>query len=582
MRQNLRAALCLAILAATCHFAAAQTTSTTDAAPPAAPSTVEPDSQATPAPPSQSEPTPPAPDYLPSSLTYQIGVLLEDPAVARDHWGIIVTNLDGGLIYGLNQAQLFQPASNVKLFTTAAALALLGPDRTFETKISGTLNSSGRVTGDLILKGGGDANFDSGDLPYVAPANRPKNVPRVPLALHDIDDLVNQLIAKGVREVDGDIIGDDTLFPWEPYADNWTIDDAVWGYGAPVSALSIADNELRLTMTAGTKEGAPGSAVLEQAVPYYTIQGGVATVATKAEATGMQVVRTPGSRVLRIFGSMAVGDETDIEQVAIDDPAEYAAMALRAALLEHGIKVKGSARANHRLPTDAAGFLSLLRRDNGEKDYMEGGIDLAACIVDPPPLHGISVLATHRSSPLADDVQFTNKVSQNLHAELLLHHLARARSCSTGSTVEGARMVRAFLLRAGVDSNDFVFYDGSGLSSHDLVTPRATAKLLAFAATNPARIGRGSSLPWFADWKASLPVGGEDGTLGGRFAKPPLKDHLFAKTGTLGEARALSGYLDAASGRTVIFSIMVDNHLPGTSADRDVMDKIVAAIQAAE
>jgi D-alanyl-D-alanine carboxypeptidase/D-alanyl-D-alanine-endopeptidase (penicillin-binding protein 4) len=88
--------------------------------------------------------------------------------------------------------------------------------------------------------------------------------------------------------------------------------------------------------------------------------------------------------------------------------------------------------------------------------------------------------------------------------------------------------------------------------------------------------------PWFADWKASLPVGGEDGTLGGRFAKPPLKDHLFAKTGTLGEARALSGYLDAASGRTVIFSIMVGNHLPGTSADRDAMDKIVAAIAAAE
>jgi serine-type D-Ala-D-Ala carboxypeptidase/endopeptidase (penicillin-binding protein 4) len=112
-----------------------------------------------------------------------------------------------------------------------------------------------------------------------------------------------------------------------------------------------------------------------------------------------------------------------------------------------------------------------------------------------------------------------------------------------------------------------------------LVTPRAIAKLLSYAAHDPKT---GEPQPWFAVWKSSLPIGGEDGTLGSRFAKPPLKDHVFAKTGTLGEARALSGYLDAASGHTVIFSILVGNHLPGTSDDRDAMDKIVAAIQAAE
>ncbi len=131
-------------------------------------------------------------------------------------------------------------------------------------------------------------------------------------------------------------------------------------------------------------------------------------------------------------------------------------------------------------------------------------------------------------------------------------------------------MVRQFLLNAGLDGDDFVFYDGSGLSGHDLVTPRATAKLLAYA----------TSQPWFAQWKASLPVGGQDGTLAGRFAKPPLKDHLFAKTGTLSEARALSGYVDCASGNTVIFSVMVDNHAPNTPADREAMDSIVAAIAA--
>jgi D-alanyl-D-alanine carboxypeptidase/D-alanyl-D-alanine-endopeptidase (penicillin-binding protein 4) len=124
------------------------------------------------------------------------------------------------------------------------------------------------------------------------------------------------------------------------------------------------------------------------------------------------------------------------------------------------------------------------------------------------------------------------------------------------------------LTNAGLDGDDFVFYDGSGLSGHDLVTPRATVKLLGYA----------TGQPWFAQWKASLPVGGEDGTLAGRFAKAPLKDHLFAKTGTLSEARALSGYVDCASGKTVIFSVMVDNHAPNTPADREAMDSIVAAI----
>jgi D-alanyl-D-alanine carboxypeptidase/D-alanyl-D-alanine-endopeptidase (penicillin-binding protein 4) len=140
---------------------------------------------------------------------------------------------------------------------------------------------------------------------------------------------------------------------------------------------------------------------------------------------------------------------------------------------------------------------------------------------------------------------------------------------SDGSTAEGARVIRSFLTgTAGIDPEDFVFFDGSGLSGHDLVTPRATAQLLKFAAGQP----------WFADWRRTLPVGGEDGSLEARFPKAPLKDHVFAKTGTLGEARALSGYLDCASGQTVIFSIMVGNHMPRSNVDRDVMDKIVAAI----
>ena len=169
----------------------------------------------------------------------------------------------------------------------------------------------------------------------------------------------------------------------------------------------------------------------------------------------------------------------------------------------------------------------------------------------------------------------TNKVSQNLHAELLAASAgdrfgAGAMIRGRGRRAQGARVVRQFLHQVGVADDDFVFYDGSGLSGHDLVTPRATVKLLQYA----------QGQPWFADWKKSLPVGGVDGSLETRFGKG-LSGHVFAKTGTLGEARALSGYLECASGKTVIFSVMVGNHAPGSNADRDAMDKIVAAIAAA-
>jgi D-alanyl-D-alanine carboxypeptidase/D-alanyl-D-alanine-endopeptidase (penicillin-binding protein 4) len=143
----------------------------------------------------------------------------------------------------------------------------------------------------------------------------------------------------------------------------------------------------------------------------------------------------------------------------------------------------------------------------------------------------------------------------------------------------GVQWVRHFLYYAGIDKDDFVFYDGSGLSAYDLVTPRATAKLLSFAAHDPKT---GAPQPWFADWRASLPVGGVDGTLAERFTKAPLKGHVFAKTGSHSEGSALSGYLDCASGRTVIFSIFVDHHLPGDTAPRATIDSIVAAIAAAE
>jgi D-alanyl-D-alanine carboxypeptidase/D-alanyl-D-alanine-endopeptidase (penicillin-binding protein 4) len=572
MRQILPTAVCLAVLSALCSRLPAQT-----APPSRAPDTGAPTAAAPGTSPS---------DLPPASLAAQIADLVNDPAVARYHWGVMVTTLDGTPIYSLNEAQLFQPASNAKLYTTSAAMALLGPQATFVTRIfaKGGLSGGGRLQGDVVLVGGGDADISGRPMPYVSPGARPKeDVASTPAdPLQHLAEMADQVAATGLKQVTGDVVGDDTMFPWEPYAADWSIDDAVWGYGAPVSALTINDNQLKLTVTPAVTVGRPATVEIRPTIPYYTLDASKLTTGAAKSGNHVQMERPLGSKVLRIYGTLAVDAEPDVEEVAIQDPAEYAAIALKGMLEARGVVVQGVARAEHRPLTQARGFLEQSQQpirflERFASQARESAASCGPC--DGLPTSAPDLMALHRSSPLREDVKVTNKVSQNLHAELLLHKLGLAigddgseHGTDDASGAQGARVVREFLMDAGIDKDDFVFFDGSGLSNHDLVTPRATAKLLQFASTQP----------WFADWKASLPVGGEDGSLEGRFAKPPLKDHVFAKTGTLGEARALSGYLDCASGRTVIFSIMVDNHLPGTPADRDTMDKIVAAIQAAE
>ena len=515
---------------------------------------------------------PPAafPGGVSTPLGQQISAIANEPGVVRAHWGIAVTGLDGTPIFGMNEGEFFRPASNAKLFTTAAAMHLLGPETRLSTRVEATAvaDTAGNVQGDLVLKGVGDANLSDRRIPYESSAQRKAreaaNGVDATNPLTPLLELANR-ISRNVKVIHGDIIGDDTAWPWEPYANDWSIDDAVWGYGAPVSALTINDNQLVLTVTPGAKVGEEATVKLWPAVAYYTLDVKVATVEAKAAAS-VRIDRDPGSKVLRIRGSVALGKPYS-DEVAIDDPAEYAAVALKSLLEMDDVHVTGVARARHRLDEGTTGF-------NTESRMPLPKLPVAA----QAPVAGVSGCfdacppRAERTSPtLAEDVAVTLKVSQNLHAEMLLRRLG-AQYGGDGSFAEGARVVRQFLLNAGLDGEDFIFYDGSGLSGHDLVTPRATARLLAYA----------TGQPWFAQWRAGLPVGGEDGTLAQRFPKAPLKDHLFAKTGTLSEARALSGYVDCASGKTVIFSVMVDNHAPNTPADRDAMDRIVAAIAASE
>ena len=372
-------------------------------------------------------------------LAQQIAALLADPAVARAHWGILVTTLDGKPIYALNEGQLFRPDSNAKLFTTAAAMALLPPSHVFTTTVTGRglFLEDGTLRGNLTLNGVGDANLSGRDLPYIPPTLRPTSAPTANDPLRYLEEMADQVKASGVKRVEGDIWGEDIHFDREQYPSGWTMDDVVWGYAAPVSGLSIADNEIKLTIypapakgyeaVSGLVDNFPAMVKLDQAVPYYTVESNVYCSAVK-KPTSIQIERTSGSHVLHVYGYIAEGAQADVEEIAIEDPAEYAAMAFKQMLIDRGIPVTGTTEASHALV-----YSPRVPMVDFATEANEPISDLAPVPASRvfPPLYGIScgggqpcdvhyvnrAFAKHVSAPLGEDVVVTNKESLNLHAE---------------------------------------------------------------------------------------------------------------------------------------------------------------------
>ena len=428
----------------------------------------------------------------------------------RVHWGVHAVQLKSGrVLASINAEQFFVPASNTKLFTSAYALTALGSDHRFTTRVvaANNIDTTGKLTGDLVLAGGGDPSLSARVYPY----NR--DTPFGEDRLAPLRDLARQLKDRGVKHIAGRILGDDSQQQFDPVPNGWSAGDGLFEYGAPVSALSFNDNifELRVDATGIT---------LNPAVEYFALLNEIHN--TPGDPRRIRISRQPGSHTVTLSGNLPPGAKQYANELAVEDPALYAAVAFRQVLREEGIRVDGIAAARHLGPSNPE-QVELARRD---------------------------------SPPLEQLLQVVDKVSQNLHAELMLR---------------AARQVMPFadfLKLAGIGEKEVNFEDGSGLSRLTLVTPGAMVQLLRF-------MDKQGQLERFRNF---LPVGAEDGTLRNRFNHSPKARAIRAKTGSLSHVSALAGYADSKRYGPIAFHIVANNYNAPAQEVRAAIDRIALAL----
>lgn len=465
------------------------------------------------------------------SLQHNIDDAIDSSDIASASWGVFVMSLrDGRVLYARNANRPIIPASNMKLYTTGVALELLGADYQWRTSVyaESRPDKSGVINGDLTLYGRGAPDLVLG-------INGKES---------SLKQLADELYANGLRHVRGNVIGDESYFRGEPLGDGWLWNDVQWYFGAEVSALSIGGNEISLNIAPGEKLNDPARLKLEPATDYVQVEDDGVT-AEQEEPTTIGINRGLSDNVFRVWGDFPLKSKGFNARLAVHQPALWAAKMFRDELVARGVTVDGQA-----IFKDARG-----QKEN-ERFDSQREVELASL--------------TSRS--LGEVSRAINKESLNLEAELVLRTLGKTKGgtapdpdprkmANRGDDEAGLAVIRLWLEQAGISTQGIAFHDGSGLSRLNLVTPEATARLLATMSTKPNAMV----------FRDSLPIAGRDGTLRNRLRSASTP--IYAKTGTLNYVNSLSGYVVTKNKEPLVFSIICNNDM-SSSTSTHVLDKI--------
>jgi D-alanyl-D-alanine carboxypeptidase/D-alanyl-D-alanine-endopeptidase (penicillin-binding protein 4) len=460
-------------------------------------------------------------------------------------WGMEVVSLGSGkVLFATNANRLLVPASNTKLFTGAVALDRLGPELRVATRLlaSGPVDASGRLEGDLWVRGEGDPQ----------PSGRQQGGGWK----RRIEPLVSALKALGIKRIEGGLVADTSAFRGPAYGSGWNWDDLSSSDAPAISSLTFDRNCVRVSVTPGSAVGQladlrvdPPWAGLPSAAgdpPVLRLGNRVTTVETNRE-TRLHWEMVPGAARLLVSGSIAREGGVEVAEIPVPSPAAYFLRALREGLASEGIEVKGRSQ----IPSE-------------ETDP----------VLKPGMPEGLRELASIPSAPVSMRVREMMKPSDNLQAQLLLLTVgARSPSALAAgvdtSEIAGVRVLESFLTGIGIRRTEFFFEEGSGLSRKNAATPHAIVQLLVHMSKHRAA----------REWMDSLPIGGVDGSLKGRFTAGPLKGNVRAKTGSLQHVAALSGYVHTASGDPLAFSILVNEFVvEGSGSARREIDALVEAL----
>lgn len=452
-----------------------------------------------------------------TSTSATLDQLLADPALHGASVSLMVRDArSGSTLYQHNPRTRLTPASSLKLLTTAAAMDVLGPQYRFSTQLlSDGIRQGAVLNGNLYLRGLGDPTIQWADYQALAAS----------------------LAQQGIRQVQGDLVFDDTFFDAERLGTDWSQDDESTYYGAQISALTVSPNDdfdagsLLVTAKAPVVAGRPVTVDVSPATDY--VQIGNRAVSGPGNSYGIN--RQHGTNLLRLSGALAPGKQSR-QLVSVWEPTQLVANLFGQALAQQGIVVQGRRMIGGVTPTTA------------------------------------TVLAMHDSAPLQDLITPLLKLSNNNMSEALLKSMGR-KTVNAGTAPAGVAAVAGFLKRQGIDTATLNQVDGSGLSRRNLVSSQNLTDVLLAA----------SKQPWFNAWYNALPVAGNpDRLVGGslryRLRGTAAENNLHGKTGSMSGVSSLTGYVTDAKGRKLVFSMVTNNYVVAGARVKALENRLATAL----